>query len=165
MSEQEIQTYFDYVLPLVKKSGKVILEAKDIEIETKEEIYDLVTIYDRKVEEVLIEEIKKKFPSHKFIGEEESSAKSRVSELTDDPTWIIDPIDGTANFVRPGVLIVREAGGAVKDSSGKEFDIMNPNFIATASKELLDQFLVVEKQADEERLAAMFVKKANIGCK
>lgn len=36
----------------------------------------------------------------RFIGEEESSAKHEVSKLTDDPTWIIDPIDGTANFVR-----------------------------------------------------------------
>lgn len=65
MSEQQIQDYFNFVLPLVKKAGKVILEAKNIEIETKEEIYDLVTIYDRKVEEVLIKEIKTEYPKHK----------------------------------------------------------------------------------------------------
>ncbi|CAH1967336.1 unnamed protein product [Acanthoscelides obtectus] len=35
----------------------------------------------------------------RFIGEEESEA-SGIPELTDDPTWIIDPIDGTANFIR-----------------------------------------------------------------
>jgi myo-inositol-1(or 4)-monophosphatase len=65
-----------------------------------------------------------------------------------------------------GVVIVREAGGAVADSTiGKEFDIMNPNFIAAASKPLLDQLLAVEKQADDERLAALLVKKANIGCR
>lgn len=60
----------------------------------------MVTAYDREVEEILIKKLKKQYPSHKFIGEEESSAKHRVSELTNDPTWIIDPIDGTANFVR-----------------------------------------------------------------
>ncbi len=34
----------------------------------------------------------------RFIGEESSAAGVKC-ELTDDPTWIIDPIDGTCNFV------------------------------------------------------------------
>lgn len=33
-----------------------------------------------------------------FIGEE-SVAAGAGSTLTDNPTWIIDPIDGTTNFV------------------------------------------------------------------
>lgn len=40
------------------------------------------------------------FILYRFIGEEETSAKNIIPILTDDPTWIIDPIDGTANFVR-----------------------------------------------------------------
>lgn len=42
--------------------------------------------------------IRSKFPDHEFIGEEESSEGKKVC-LTDAPTWIIDPIDGTMNFV------------------------------------------------------------------
>lgn len=38
--------------------------------------------------------------THRFIGEEESSLNNSIPQLTHDPTWIIDPIDGTANFVR-----------------------------------------------------------------
>lgn len=34
----------------------------------------------------------------RFIGEE-SVAAGEPCILTDDPTWIIDPIDGTTNFV------------------------------------------------------------------
>lgn len=34
----------------------------------------------------------------RFIGEESSAAGVKC-ELTDSPTWIIDPIDGTCNFV------------------------------------------------------------------
>jgi len=34
----------------------------------------------------------------RFIGEETVSAGGHC-ELTDDPTWIVDPIDGTTNFV------------------------------------------------------------------
>ena len=39
------------------------------------------------------------YPNHKFIGEEESSDAGATPELTDVPTWIIDPVDGTTNFV------------------------------------------------------------------
>lgn len=39
------------------------------------------------------------YPFTRFIGEEESEVNG-IKKLTDDPTWIIDPIDGTANFVR-----------------------------------------------------------------
>lgn len=36
----------------------------------------------------------------RHIGEEETEINGTIPKLTDDPTWIIDPIDGTANFVR-----------------------------------------------------------------
>ncbi|CAD1469172.1 unnamed protein product, partial [Heterotrigona itama] len=59
---------------------------------------DLVTEWDQKVEKLLVDGISSKFPDHKFIGEEATSLGTKV-ELTDAPTWIIDPIDGTMNFV------------------------------------------------------------------
>lgn len=97
---QSLRSYLDNVLPLVKDAGRVIKEAEDIKIETKEEIYDLVTEYDRRVEKVLVKRIKEMYPMHRFIGEEDSAISGKIEELTDHPTWIIDPIDGTANFVR-----------------------------------------------------------------
>ncbi|MEW5314595.1 MAG: hypothetical protein WDW38_006078 [Sanguina aurantia] len=39
------------------------------------------------------------FPSHLFIGEEGSAEQGFASELTDEPTWMCDPLDGTTNFV------------------------------------------------------------------
>lgn len=36
---------------------------------------------------------------NRFIGEESASDANVMPELTVDPTWIIDPIDGTTNFV------------------------------------------------------------------
>lgn len=59
---------------------------------------DLVTETDQQVEKLLVDGIKSKFPDHLFIGEEDSSDGKRHT-LTDEPTWIIDPIDGTMNFV------------------------------------------------------------------
>lgn len=67
-------------------------------VETKSSNIDLVTETDQQVERILIEGLKAKFPSHQFIGEEETS-EGKKAELTDAPTWIIDPVDGTLNFV------------------------------------------------------------------
>lgn len=50
------------------------------------------------MEKLLIENLSQAFPDHKFIGEESVPNGSRCN-LTDSPTWIIDPIDGTLNFV------------------------------------------------------------------
>ncbi|XP_078042878.1 inositol monophosphatase 1 [Augochlora pura] len=88
------------VLRLVKEAGSIVREKinqpKDAMIKSCE--VDLVTEWDQKVEKLLVENISSKFPDHKFIGEEESSLGAKI-ELTDAPTWIIDPIDGTMNFV------------------------------------------------------------------
>ncbi|KAI4875676.1 hypothetical protein NFI96_005095 [Prochilodus magdalenae] len=71
---------------------------RDISVMEKSSPVDLVTETDQKVEELIISSLKKKFPTHSFIGEE-SVAAGAPSVLTDSPTWIIDPIDGTTNFV------------------------------------------------------------------
>lgn len=69
-----------------------------ITVLTKTSNTDLVTETDQAVEKLLIEGLSKAFPSHKFIGEESAAAGQKYT-LTDAPTWIIDPIDGTTNFV------------------------------------------------------------------
>lgn len=59
---------------------------------------DLVTQVDKSVEDFLMSSIAQAYPTHKFVGEEMVSAGEK-EELTDEWTWIIDPIDGTMNFV------------------------------------------------------------------
>ena len=56
---------------------------------------DIVTNLDLESERYIIQEIKKFRPTDHFISEEENHEL-----LTDEPTWIIDPIDGTLNFTR-----------------------------------------------------------------
>lgn len=57
-----------------------------------------VTETDKECERVIVQHIKSSFPDHAFIGEEDSSVNG-TSKLTSSPTWIIDPVDGTTNFV------------------------------------------------------------------
>ncbi|XP_029978919.1 inositol monophosphatase 1 [Sphaeramia orbicularis] len=94
------QECMDHCVQVTKQAGKMIHEAlqKDIAIMQKSSPVDLVTETDQKVEQLIISSIKEKYPTHSFIGEE-SVAAGAPSVLTDNPTWIIDPIDGTTNFV------------------------------------------------------------------
>lgn len=99
---------FHLVMDLVKECGKVVRETlkKSKNIETKSSEVDFVTETDRLVEEMLTQGISARFPDHRFIGEESVSSGAKC-ELTDSPTWVIDPIDGTMNFVHcnPNICI------------------------------------------------------------
>jgi myo-inositol-1(or 4)-monophosphatase len=55
---------------------------------------DFVTASDKKVEKIIIEELQKARPNYSILSEE-------IGKITNDDSfkWIIDPIDGTANFL------------------------------------------------------------------
>ncbi|XP_012275413.1 inositol monophosphatase 1 [Orussus abietinus] len=98
---ENIDHCYDFAMKLTIESGEIIRNAiqSSKNIETKAGDWDLVTQYDKEVEEILISGLAKEFPTHKFIGEETVSSTNHLPDLTDAPTWIIDPIDGTTNFV------------------------------------------------------------------
>jgi len=79
----------------------------------KKNIVDLVTETDVKVEKMVYDAIKAAYPTHAFIGEESAAAGASI-ELTDAPTWIVDPIDGTTNFVHGFPFCCISIGFAVK---------------------------------------------------
>ncbi len=56
-----------------------------------------VTIADKKAEKTIIKVIKESFPDHLFHGEETGITNQRGK--ASDYMWIIDPIDGTKNFI------------------------------------------------------------------
>jgi myo-inositol-1(or 4)-monophosphatase len=68
---------------------------------------DLVTLYDKRVEEFILDKMSRAFPGEVVLGEE-SVAKfggnhaEAVHEIlkTTDHFWVVDPIDGTTNFAR-----------------------------------------------------------------
>ncbi|XP_014292833.1 inositol monophosphatase 1 [Halyomorpha halys] len=98
--DHDIHKYFESAVPLVKQVGEIVRENiyKEKTVDLKESRVDFVTETDKQVEEILINGLQSIYPNHKFIGEESTSEINKV-KLTDDPTWIIDPVDGTMNFV------------------------------------------------------------------
>lgn len=63
-------------------------------ISSKKGIHNLVTEYDHKSEQFIIDFIKKHIPHSKFIAEESGAVGDEEESLV----WIIDPLDGTVNF-------------------------------------------------------------------
>ena len=85
-------------------------QAEKLDITCKDGVVDMVTEVDRKCEEIIITELQKKFPDHDFVGEEGTFLKSKDVDVDkkdnesylspSKPTWIIDPLDGTSNFIK-----------------------------------------------------------------
>uniref|UniRef100_A0A8C2X9M4 Inositol-1-monophosphatase n=1 Tax=Cyclopterus lumpus TaxID=8103 RepID=A0A8C2X9M4_CYCLU len=96
------QNAYDYAVQVARAAGAVIRKAgeDEIKVQTKSCAVDLVTQTDERVEKIIIGSLKEEFGdgTHCFIGEE-SVAQGKPCILTDKPTWIIDPVDGTTNFV------------------------------------------------------------------
>lgn len=115
-----VQEVLDFAIELSKKAGAAIVQGSETRFENaagfdeKKNTADLVTETDQNTEKLVMNAIKEKYPDHKFIGEE-SWAAGEQPQLTHEPTWIIDPIDGTTNFVK-GFPFVCISIGFVLDS-------------------------------------------------
>ncbi|CUG85461.1 myo-inositol-1(or 4)-monophosphatase 1, putative [Bodo saltans] len=66
-----------------------------LEIEEKSSSADLVTQYDTMCEEVVLAMLQEKTPTYEIISEE---TRNDIP-MTDGPTWVVDPVDGTTGFV------------------------------------------------------------------
>ena len=80
-----------------RKASKILIrdfgEIENLQVSLKGP-GDFVTASDKKVEKILIEELQKARPNYSILSEE-------IGEINNDKSfkWIIDPIDGTANFL------------------------------------------------------------------
>ena len=79
----------------VREAAELILQAHGILAETKTGKRDVVTEYDRRVQETLIALLSDAVPGAHFFCEE----MDEQDRLDEKQVFIIDPIDGTMNFV------------------------------------------------------------------
>ena len=88
----------EQIISIVREAGEIVLSAHDVwsQSHEKSSAADLVTEYDLAVERFLKEKLPPLVPGSLFFGEEE---KENASPLT-GWVFIVDPIDGTTNFVR-----------------------------------------------------------------
>lgn len=86
----------DFTKDIVRRAGENIrkLMEETIEIETKANDSDFVTNVDKQTEIFIVEAIKAKYKGEDFLTEEDTTERVESEAL-----WIIDPIDGTTNFI------------------------------------------------------------------
>ncbi len=87
-----------YAKSLIKEAGHKIRNSFStrIDIDTKSNANDFVTNIDREIEQFFIGRIQKDFPGHQIFGEE---GFGDAVKTLGGVTWILDPIDGTMNFI------------------------------------------------------------------
>ncbi len=87
-----------HVKQWLKEARNAILTSLQtkLAIDTKANANDLVTNVDKETEQFFVHNIHSHYPTHRIIGEE---GFGDIIETLDGIVWLIDPIDGTMNFV------------------------------------------------------------------
>ena len=93
-----ISPILNIMIKACEKASKVIIrdfgEVENLQVKKKGP-KDFVTKTDKRVEKILIEELKKSKKNYSFISEETGI----INNSDENNIWIIDPIDGTTNFL------------------------------------------------------------------
>lgn len=86
----------EILLSTARDAGAYLLSQRDVALAPDEKTRnDFVTHVDRASEKLIIDRIQKHFPEHNILAEEGGGA-----EHNNPYQWIIDPLDGTRNFIQ-----------------------------------------------------------------
>ena len=131
-----ISANLNIMIKAAEKASKSIIrdfgEVEKLQV-SKKGPYDFVTKTDKNVERILIEELSKTKKNYSFITEETGNIKNKDIENI----WIIDPIDGTTNFLHGlphfAICVAHQSKGKIL--SGLIFDpIKDEMFFAEKDK-------------------------------
>lgn len=94
-----------------RAGGRVLMHARrDLEVAEKRGRADLVTSADVGSQHAVVDVLRAAFPDHAIVGEE-----GTVGEAGGVPTWYVDPLDGTTNYIHGlpffGVSVALSDGG------------------------------------------------------
>ena len=99
LDDAQLQELEQHAIALARGAGQILLEhfqkALEVEYKSTDKEHDPVTEADRRVEAYLKEKIERYLPSHGIVGEEGTGEGTETTEFT----WVIDPLDGTTNFL------------------------------------------------------------------
>ncbi|KAH8655259.1 QA-X [Xylariales sp. PMI_506] len=114
VTDDELAEIYSFAVQLGKDAGDILMKfarsrwdgsggasaTSGQSFTEKDSAVDIVTKADEDVEAFIKTSIEKKYPSHKFLGEESySKGASRDYLISNtEPTWCVDPLDGTVNY-------------------------------------------------------------------
>lgn len=112
------------IIAIVKEAGNVMLQAKRPTVMEKAGHANFFTEVDEKIQAFLIGRLKQVIPEASFLGEEDGQDVF-LEKMKSGFCFVIDPIDGTSNFIfayRPSVISV----GLLKDGDPYMGVVYNP---------------------------------------
>ncbi|EHJ52761.1 inositol monophosphatase family protein [Streptococcus macacae] len=171
-----MESKFQFAKEIIGQAGQFIRKnmTKDLIIEEKTRFDDLVTELDKEVQTLLVDSIHARYPNDCFLAEE----NNLTADITKGSVWVIDPIDGTVNFVAQGcdfaVMIAYYEEG--QGQFGLIYDVMNDvlysgggQFDVTANGQKLPPF--TDKPLSRSLICVNssmasqnFMGLANLGC-
>lgn len=177
------EALFNHVRSWILDAGALIKERIDdpLKVETKSTENDLVTEIDREVEAFFAKKIKEYYQDHLLLSEEGFGDELHN---TKGVVWIIDPIDGTMNFVNQkrnfaisigiynegvgeigfifdvmanNLYSAKRHGGAFKND--KRLPKLNQNVLLEESIVCLNHFWLCENRLIDEKIMQSLVKR------
>ena len=109
---------------IARQAGEIMLAASDPKVMAKSGHANFCTETDEKIQEFLIEKLRTVLPEARFVGEEEGK-DTFTEDMKQGYVFVIDPIDGTSNFIysyRPSVVSI----GLLKDGKAYIGVVYNP---------------------------------------
>lgn len=101
--------FLQVALETAVETGKMIKvrQGSSVIITEKSSPYDLVTEVDQEAEKMIRSRLTQAFPEHQILGEEGVYQGQVVSLENAEYVWLVDPIDGTNNFIKglPGYTV------------------------------------------------------------
>lgn len=93
-----MQRELEVAKALAEKAGQIIRDRFGTNFATynKASAADFVTEVDRESQKIIVDGIAEAFPSHRMVAEEQENLNYPAGP---EPTWYVDPLDGTTNFV------------------------------------------------------------------
>ena len=93
----ELDAREEALIAVTREAGELARElfSKPVDVKLKGK-QDFITAADGEVERLIVERLKARFPQDAFLGEEGGASAHFANR--GDAAWVIDPIDGTANF-------------------------------------------------------------------
>ena len=94
---EDVRNIKEAAVRMALHCGKIQMESfrtQNIGIDTKSNVYDVVTKVDKACEDYLLTEIARLYPTHSVLGEETGQHLHADS----DWAWVVDPLDGTNSY-------------------------------------------------------------------
>lgn len=182
MKELDLQYICSQVCLIAERAATYIANEREqfsiSKVENKSSHSDLVSYVDRTAESIIVEQLRRLTPDALFITEEETTTNQHGMITDQSLTWIIDPLDGTTNFVHgmpPYAVSIALMSGQKEIVVGVVYEItkrecfsaykkggayLNNKSISVSQIDSLDQSLIITGLAHfkESRTVSDFVR-------